>query len=37
MEQIAIAKGEVMLRDNVASRRVVGRPSNLHEQKNARR
>lgn len=29
-EQMAMASGEVMLRDSAASRSVVGRPSNLH-------
>lgn len=35
MEQMAIASGEVMLRDRVANRRASGRPSNLRMVKEA--
>ena len=35
-EQIAMASGEVMFRDSVASRRLVGRPSNLHRIQSTR-
>ena len=36
-EQIAMASGDVMFRDSVASRRFAGRPSNLRLTQNDRR